>query len=67
MNGNEFIRKVRRLGRDNNIKVRFEQERGKGSHATLYYGDKFTVIKDRKKEIGKGLYKAMMNQLGIDE
>jgi len=67
MNGNEFIKKVKRLGKDNDIEVRLEQQRGKGSHATLYYGDKYTIIKDRKKEIGKGLYKAMMKQLGIEE
>jgi len=40
-------------------------ERGKGSHATLYYGDRLTTIKDRKEEIGKGLYKAMLKQPGI--
>lgn len=51
----------------NDIEVRLEYERGRGSHGTLYYGDKFTVIKDRKKEIGKGLYQAMLKQLGIEK
>jgi mRNA interferase HicA len=44
--------------------VRFEPH-GKGSHGRLYYGDRFATLKDRKKEIGKGLLKAMCPQLGI--
>lgn len=67
MNGSDFIRMIQKPGRENNVEVRFVYERGKGSHGTLYYGMKFTVIKDRKKEIGKGLYHAMLKQLGIDE
>ena len=45
--------------------VSFDHGRGKGSHGRLYYGDRFTTLKDRKKEIGPGLLKAMLNQLGL--
>lgn len=38
--------------------------RGKGSHATLYLGDSFTIVKDRKKEIGPGLA-SMLADLGL--
>lgn len=38
---------------------------GKGSHGRLYYGDRFTTLKDRKKEIGPGLLNAMLDQLGL--
>jgi mRNA interferase HicA len=31
----------------------------------LYYGGKFTTLKDRKKEIGPCLLKAMLDQLGL--
>jgi mRNA interferase HicA len=34
-------------------------------HATLYYGDKKTTVKDRKKEVGPGLLNAMLKQLGL--
>jgi len=34
-------------------------------HGRLYYGDRFTTLKDRKKEIGPGLLKAMLDQLGL--
>ena len=65
MNGTEFVKCVRRLGHKNKITVRFESRPGKGSHGRLYYGSRFTTVKDRKKEIGKGLLHAMLNQLGI--
>lgn len=64
MNGHEFEKRLKRLGRKNGISVRFEPH-GKGSHGRLYYGENFTTLKDRRKEIGKGLMKAMCNQLGI--
>jgi predicted RNA binding protein YcfA (HicA-like mRNA interferase family) len=37
-----------------------------GSHGRLYVGDRFTTIKDRKKEIGPGLLAKMLRDLGID-
>lgn len=65
MNGAEFIRKVRRLGKPNGVAITFEKRHGKGSHGTLYYGNRKTTVKDRKKEIGPGLLSAMLEQLGI--
>lgn len=38
---------------------------GAGSHGTLYLGDRFTVVKDLKKELGPGLLADMCKQLGI--
>ena len=65
MTGNEFVRRVRRLGRERGIAVRFEPRRGKGSHGRLYYGDRFATVKDLRKEIGQGLLAALVRQLGI--
>ena len=67
MNGNEFLRKLNRLGKARGIDVRIDEERGKGSHTTVYFGKRFTVIKDRKKEIGAGLLHAMLRQLRLSE
>lgn len=67
MDGSEFIRKVEKLAKKNSVATRFDTSHGKGSHGRLYYGDKFTTVKDRKKEIGKGLLSAMCKQLGIDQ
>lgn len=65
MNETEFIKRVKRLGFKNNIPVHFESRPGKGSHGRLYYGTIFTTVKDRKKEIRKGLLHAMLKQLGL--
>jgi mRNA interferase HicA len=43
----------------------FRPGHGKGSHGRLYFGDRFTTLKDRRKEIGPGLLKAMLDQLGL--
>jgi mRNA interferase HicA len=39
---------------------------GKGSHGRLYFGDEFTTLKDRKKEIGRDLLAKMCADLKID-
>jgi mRNA interferase HicA len=65
MTGHEFERKIRRLGRNRGAAVSFDRGPGKGSHGRLYYGDRFTTLKDRKKEIGPNLLSAMLQQLGL--
>jgi len=65
MTGNEFVRRVRRLGGERGVAVRFETRPGKGSHGRLYYGNRFTTVKDRRREIGAGLLSAMLKQLSL--
>ena len=65
MTGSEFVRRIRRLGRERGVAVRFEPRPGKGSHGRLYFGERFTTLKDRRKEIGQGLLSAMLRQLGL--
>ncbi len=65
MNGMEFINKLKKLGKQNNVSVRFLKKRGKRSHGTLYYGSFFTIVKDRKKEIGPGLFSKMLADLNL--
>ncbi len=67
MNGNEFERKIKGIGRKRGIAVAFDPGHGKGSHGRLYFGTRFTTLKDRKKEIGPGLLKAMLDQLGLNK
>jgi mRNA interferase HicA len=40
--------------------------RGLGSHGTVCVGERMTVVKDLKKDLGAGLYRAMCRDLGID-
>ena len=65
VNGHEFERKIKKIGRLRGVPVLFDSGHGKGSHGRLYYGNRFTTLKDRRKEIGPGLLKAMLDQLGI--
>ena len=65
MTGNEFIRKVRRLGRKNGVRVTFVPRRGKGSHGTLFYGSRFTVVRNPRDELKTGTLHAMLDQLGL--
>ena len=66
MTGNEFVRRVRRLGRERGVEVRFDTRPGKGSHGRLHYENRFTTVKDRRKEISAGLLSAMLRQLGLN-
>lgn len=65
MRGAEFVRRVRKLGRRRGVTVTFRKERGKGSHGTLYYGSRFTVVRNLKDELKKGTLHAMVKQLGL--
>jgi mRNA interferase HicA len=65
MTGNEFLRRINRLGRQRGIVVRFDQRHGKGSHGTLHFGSHKTTLKDLRKEVGAGLLHEMLNQLGL--
>ena len=68
MTGGEFIRRVRRWAKAKGLdRPEFIAEKGRGSHGTLFVGDKETTVKDRKKEIGKGLLNQMIADLGIDK
>lgn len=66
MSGDELYRKIRKLGQRKGIPVALIGRHGKGSHGRLYYGDAFTTLKDRRKEIGPGLLRKMCRDLGID-
>lgn len=66
MNGEDFIKRVQELGKQRGVDVRFVKIRGKGSHGWLYYGERWTAVKDRKHEIGAGLLRAMAKQFGLD-
>jgi mRNA interferase HicA len=70
MNGHEFERKIKKVGRRRGVSVSFDPghgrgSHGRGSHGRLYYGIRFTTLKDRRKEIGPGLLNAMLDQLGL--
>ena len=65
MKGNEFIRRMKRLAKRQGLLCRVEAKRGKGSHVTLYLGDRFTIVRNAKDELKTGTLNAMLKQLGI--
>jgi mRNA interferase HicA len=65
MKGAELVRRLRKLGRQREVTVAFIPERGKGSHGTLYFGERLTVIRNLKDEIKTGTLHAMLKQLGL--
>ena len=65
MKGKGFIDKVRTIARERGVLFRIDTKRGKGSHITIYYGTRKTVVKDRRKELPTGLLSAMARQLGL--
>jgi mRNA interferase HicA len=64
--GSEFLRKVQDLGHRKGIEVTYIPQRGKGSHGTLYFGERRTIVRNPRDELKKGTFHAMLKQLGID-
>jgi mRNA interferase HicA len=67
VNGNELLKRLRRLARNRGLPLKLVRERGKGSHATLYLGARFTILKNRKQEIGPGLLLKILRDLGLEK
>jgi mRNA interferase HicA len=65
MRGGEFIRKVQALAKERGLTCRVDEKRGKGSHVTLYFGDRLTIVRNPKDELKTGTLHAMCKQLGI--
>jgi mRNA interferase HicA len=56
---------VKSIAKRNKLVYRWSPERGIGSHGTVYIGERFTIVKDLKKELSPGLLADMCKQLGI--
>lgn len=65
MNGNELLRRLGRLAKARGVELTIDRRQGKGSHSTLRFGGRKTTVKDLKKEIGSGLLRAMLNDIGL--
>ena len=65
MTGNEFVRKVKALGKRSGVAVTLDAARGKGSHQTLYFGSAFTVVRNPKDELKTGTLHGLCSQIGI--
>ena len=57
---------MRKLGRKNAVETRFVTRRGKGSHGTLFYATRFTIVRNPKDELKTGTLYGMFDQLGLN-
>lgn len=62
--GNEL---VHALAKERGLVCRVDEKRGKGSHVTLYFGDRLTIVRNPKDELKTGTLHAMCKQLGIEK
>ncbi len=58
------MRRARRYARANGMEWQYDPARGKGSHGTLYIGDRKTIVQHG--EISPGLLLDMLRDLNID-
>ncbi len=65
MKGNELIKKVEKLAKKSGLKTRVDKNRGKGSHVTLHYGEKYSIVPNLQKELKTGTLNGILKQLGI--
>jgi mRNA interferase HicA len=65
MKGSELLRRLKKHGRHIGLEVRFVAERGKGSHGTLYFGERFAVMPNLQQELKSGTLRAILAQLGL--
>lgn len=65
MTRSELLRKLKKLADNKNIYYDFKQERGKGSHGTVYLGDKRSLVP--KGEIKTGTLHSIFKNLFIKE
>ena len=66
MTGNEFIKRLRKLAKAQNQAFRIDTKRGNDSHVLVYFGNRKTVVKDRKKEMSAAYVRNLLKQLNID-
>jgi mRNA interferase HicA len=65
MSGQQFLQRLRVLAKQRGLHFRVEKSRGKGSHQTVWLGDRKTVIPDPRKEFKIGLRQAILKQLRV--
>jgi mRNA interferase HicA len=65
MTGAEFLRKLKLLADRRQLAMYFDHKRGKGSHGTVYFGPRRTIVPNIKRELPPGTLRAILKQLGL--
>lgn len=67
MNTREFIRKLRRQARKRSIDFDIKDHESKGSHRTVYLGDRKTTVPWTTNDLTVGTVRGVLKQLGVDD
>lgn len=67
MDGNELIRRLRKLARKTGTTVTVDRRHGKGSHATLQFGARRSTVPIHSTDMPRGTLRAILTQLGLTE
>ena len=62
----EFVRKLRRWARKHGMHFDVKNHESKGSHRTLYLGDRKTTVPWTTMDLAAGTIRAVLKQLGVD-
>jgi mRNA interferase HicA len=65
LKASEFIQRIQRYAKSWGLAWHVDQKRGRGSHVTLYLGDRLTIVRNPKDEPKAGSLHAMLKQLGL--
>lgn len=65
MRAGEFLKRLKGLGHERGVNVRFDPRKGKGSHGRVFYGERSTTLKDLTKEVSPSLLSDMLDDLGL--
>ena len=67
MNTREFIRKLRRWARKRNIDFDVRDNESKGSHRTIYLGDRRQTVPWTTNDLTTGTIRGILRRLGVDD
>lgn len=64
MDYQDLLRKLRDKAKQDDVEFRIDKKRGKGSHATVYYGGNATIVKLRG-SVPTGTLHQVFKHLGV--
>ena len=67
MTTREFVRKLRRWARKRRIYFAVRNHESKGSHRTIYLGDRKTTVPWTTSDLTPGAFRGVLKQLGVDD
>lgn len=67
MNTRGLIRKLRRLARKRNTYFDVKDHESKGSHRTIYLGDRKQTVPWTTKDLTAGTIRGLLKRLGVDD